>query len=99
MSLYYKIAYTIGFTPWENAATHRPAAEQVAALVDREQAERGPPMGQALDPGCGSGYWAIDLAKRATLHRARTSTSVAVMHPSRRLHKTCYEKRRNLTSS
>lgn len=64
MSLFYKLAYAFGFTPWENAATHRPAAEQVAALFDREQAERKPPYGRALDLGCGTGHWAIDLALR-----------------------------------
>jgi SAM-dependent methyltransferase len=65
MSLFYKLAYMIGFTPWENAATHRPAAEQIAALFDREQAERTPPYGRALDLGCGTGYWTIDLALRS----------------------------------
>jgi SAM-dependent methyltransferase len=64
MSLFYKLAYAFGFTPWENAATHRPAAEQIAALFDREQAERKPPYGRALDLGCGTGRWAIDLALR-----------------------------------
>jgi methylase of polypeptide subunit release factors len=64
MSLFYKLAYAIGFTPWENAATHRPAAEQVSALFDREQDERRPPYGSALDLGCGTGHWTIDLALR-----------------------------------
>ena len=64
MSLFHKLAYAIGFTPWENAATHRPAAEQVSALFDREQSERRPPYGRALDLGCGTGHWAIDLALR-----------------------------------
>jgi SAM-dependent methyltransferase len=64
MSLFYKLAYALGFTPWENAATHRPAAEQISALFDREQAERSPPYGRALDLGCGTGHWAFDLASR-----------------------------------
>ncbi|MEJ2376258.1 MAG: class I SAM-dependent methyltransferase [Pseudolabrys sp.] len=64
MSLFYKLAYAIGFTPWENAAAHRPAAEQVAALFDREQSERAPPYGRALDLGCGTGHWTVDLALR-----------------------------------
>ena len=64
MSLFYKLAYAIGFPPWENAATHRPAAEQVAALFDREQSERTPPYGRALDLGCGTGHWTVDLALR-----------------------------------
>ena len=82
MSLFYELAYAIGFTPWENAAIHRPAAEQVAALFDREQSERTPPYGRALDLGCGTGHWTINLALRgwqatgielvsSALHKAR----------------------------
>jgi SAM-dependent methyltransferase len=54
----------IGFTPWGKAATHRPAAQQIAALLNREQAERTAPFGSALDLGCGTGHWAIELARR-----------------------------------
>jgi len=64
MSLFYRIAYTIGFTPWEHAATHPAAAGHIAALFDREERERTPPYGNALDLGCGSGHWAIELARR-----------------------------------
>jgi SAM-dependent methyltransferase len=64
VSLFYKIAYSIGFTPWENAATHRPAAEHIAQLFDREQRERRAPYGNALDLGCGTGFWSVDLASR-----------------------------------
>jgi SAM-dependent methyltransferase len=64
MSLFYRVAYAIGFKPWEKASTHRPAAEQVAKLFDREQSERQPPYGRALDLGCGTGHWALVLAAR-----------------------------------
>jgi SAM-dependent methyltransferase len=64
MSLFYRIAYTIGFTPWEHAATHPAAADHIAALFDREERGRSPPYGSALDLGCGSGHWAIELARR-----------------------------------
>ena len=64
MSIFYTLAYAIGFTPWENASTHRPAAQQVKALFDREQEERTPPYGCALDLGCGTGHWAVELALR-----------------------------------
>jgi SAM-dependent methyltransferase len=64
MSLFYRVAYAIGFKPWEHASIHRPAAEQVAKLFDREQSERRPPYGRALDLGCGTGHWALELASR-----------------------------------
>lgn len=64
MSLFYRIAYSIGFTPWEHAATHPAAADHIGALFEREARERTPPYGSALDLGCGSGHWAIELAAR-----------------------------------
>lgn len=64
MSLFYRIAYGIGFTPWEKAATHGPAAAHIARLFDREQRDRQPPYGKALDLGCGTGFWSVDLASR-----------------------------------
>ncbi len=62
MSLFYQIAYRLGFAPWEAAATHPPAAAQVAACLGRELRERGTP-GRALDIGCGRGHWSIRLAE------------------------------------
>lgn len=63
MSLAYRLLYRVGFTPWEQMATH-PITAQIGVLFDREQAERGDPPGRALDLGCGSGAWAVDLAAR-----------------------------------
>ncbi|MEO8091571.1 MAG: class I SAM-dependent methyltransferase [bacterium] len=40
------------------------AAEQSAALFAREEAGKEPPHGLVLDLGCGSGIWAVELAKR-----------------------------------
>ena len=64
MSLFYSLAYRLGFTPWEHAASHPPAAGHVATLFDREEHGRQRPFGRALDIGCGTGHWAIDLARR-----------------------------------
>jgi SAM-dependent methyltransferase len=64
VSVFYRLAYRLGITPWEEATQHAPTADQVTALFDREQAGREPPYGSALDIGCGGGLWSIELARR-----------------------------------
>jgi SAM-dependent methyltransferase len=64
MSVWYKMLYQLGITPWEEDPTTGAAAEQISALLDREEHDRQPPFGQALDLGCGSGVWSIQLAAR-----------------------------------
>lgn len=64
MSLFYSIAYRMGFAPWEHAGTHPPAVTQVTELFEREESARRAPFGNALDLGCGRGYWAVTLARR-----------------------------------
>ena len=59
----YKILYGAGVTPWERVSAI-PAGGQASAMLDREQNGSGPPYGKALDIGCGSGIWSIDLARR-----------------------------------
>jgi SAM-dependent methyltransferase len=63
MSMFYKLAYWIGLTPWEEMSV-LPITSQIASLLDREEKERQPPYGSSLDLGCGSGIWAVKLAAR-----------------------------------
>ncbi|TQN42289.1 methyltransferase family protein [Blastococcus colisei] len=62
MSTGYAIAYRLGITPWERAG--REAAGQFTGLLSREEAERTPPYGRALDLGCGTGVHSLELARR-----------------------------------
>lgn len=64
MSRFYSILYRLGVTPWEQMGAQATIAEQITAMFDREQDAREPPLGRALDLGCGSGIHAIELARR-----------------------------------
>jgi SAM-dependent methyltransferase len=64
MSLAYKLLYGIGFTPWEEIADLPEVADRISGLFEREENGREPPYGPVLDLGCGSGIWAVELAKR-----------------------------------
>jgi hypothetical protein len=60
----YRLAYAVGFHPWEDLADHPPFAEKLLELVAREENGHGPPYGPALDLGTGSGVWGVQLARR-----------------------------------
>lgn len=60
----YKFAYSIGFHPWEDAERHAPFVEKITKMFEREESGKKAPFGKALDIGCGSGVWGINLAKR-----------------------------------
>jgi 2-polyprenyl-3-methyl-5-hydroxy-6-metoxy-1,4-benzoquinol methylase len=62
--LFYKAAYRLGVTPWEEASRDEATSAKISELFDREQEGREPPLGRALDLGCGSGIWAVELARR-----------------------------------
>jgi methylase of polypeptide subunit release factors len=59
----YRLAYTIGFHPWEDLAEHPPFADTLE-LVGHAEDGRDPPHGPALDLGTGSGVWGVQLAER-----------------------------------
>jgi len=60
----YKLAYRIGFHPWEEALHQQPFVASLSKLLDAEERGREKPYGRALDLGTGSGIWAVELAKR-----------------------------------
>lgn len=60
----WRFAYTVGFHPWEDAATDPAFVQKAHELFAREEQESEPPYGPALDLGTGSGVWGIELAKR-----------------------------------
>ena len=60
----YKLAYAVGFHPWEDAESCPEFFGRLAELVAEEEAGRAAPYGRALDLGTGSGIWAVALAKR-----------------------------------
>jgi cyclopropane fatty-acyl-phospholipid synthase-like methyltransferase len=60
----YRLAYAIGFHPWEDLANHPPFADKLLQLVAREEDGYGAPFGPALDLGTGSAVWGVELAKR-----------------------------------
>ncbi|GGO89710.1 class I SAM-dependent methyltransferase [Wenjunlia tyrosinilytica] len=61
---FFTVAYRIGLHPWEGAAKNQEYAEKFAQLLDREEDGLEPPFGRALDIGCGSGVWGVELARR-----------------------------------
>ncbi len=58
--LLYRVLWRLGLTPWERRQAW---AEQVSAMFDREEQGRRP-YGAALDLGCGTGFWSVQLAER-----------------------------------
>ncbi|MGH2762207.1 MAG: class I SAM-dependent methyltransferase [Thermoleophilaceae bacterium] len=60
----YRLAYAIGFHPWEDLSEHPPFANTLLGLVVREEDGRDPPYGPALDLGTGSAVWGVQLARR-----------------------------------
>ena len=59
----YRVAYALGFHPWEDLAEHPPFADKLLELVARDENGDGA-HGPALDIGTGSGVWGVQLAGR-----------------------------------
>ena len=60
----YRLAYSIGFHPWEDAEDEPGFVEIITKLFGREESGRKRSFGPALDLGCGSGIWGVQLAQR-----------------------------------
>jgi SAM-dependent methyltransferase len=62
MSRFYRLAYAMGFTPWEADAEN--VAPELRSFVRRVEDSWERPFGAALDLGCGRGRWSVELAER-----------------------------------
>jgi SAM-dependent methyltransferase len=60
----YRLAYRIGFHPWEDALGEPEFTAKITQLFEREEEGRTSPFGRALDLGTGSGIWGVELARR-----------------------------------
>lgn len=88
MSVFYKVAYRIGFHPWEDLAEHEPFASALAGLFEREEQGKEPPYGKALDIGCGSATWGVRLAARGWQVTGVDNVPTAVARASKRIRET-----------
>jgi SAM-dependent methyltransferase len=60
----WRLAYRLGFHPWEDATDNRDFVDQITRLFACEESGLSAPFGRALDIGTGSGIWGIELARR-----------------------------------
>ena len=60
----YKLAFAVGFHPWEDAESCPAFFGRLTELIADVEREVAAPLGRALDIGTGSGIWAMVLAKR-----------------------------------
>lgn len=60
---FYRVAYRVGFHPWEDLADHPPFADTLVDLIALDEDGSGR-HGRALDLGCGSAVWGVRLAQR-----------------------------------
>ena len=60
----HRFGSSLPFHPWEDAEKEPGFVETITELFAREEKGREPPYGTALDLGCGSGIWGVELATR-----------------------------------
>lgn len=93
MSVFYKVSYRVGFHPWEDLAEHKPFANALLGLVEREEQGKEPPYGKALDLGCGSATWGVRLAARGWHVTGVDNVSTAVARAEQRIRETAVDMR------
>ena len=91
MSLFYEVAYRVGFHPWEDLAGHPPFADRLMSLVEREERGLEPPYGRALDLGCGSAVWGVRLARRGWQVTGVDNVDAALARARQRIRETGVE--------
>jgi hypothetical protein len=89
----WRLAYAVGFHPWEDAIGDPPFAETFSRLLDREEEGREPPYGPALDLGTGSGIWGVELAGRGWQVTGVDIVGKALRHARERIRKAGVEMR------
>lgn len=62
MSRWYSLLYGLGIRPWEEDT--EPQLEQLRGLLERVERGRDPAGAKALDLGCGTGRFTVELARR-----------------------------------
>lgn len=93
MSTFYQLAYRVGFHPWENLVEHKPFADALVGLFEREEQGKEPPYGKALDLGCGSATWGIRLVARGWLVTGVDNVPKAVARAETRIRETAVDMR------
>ena len=91
VSLFYEVAYRVGFHPWEDLVGHPPFADRLMSLVEREERGLEPPYGRALDLGCGSAVWGVRLARRGWQVTGVDNVDAALARARQRIRETGVE--------
>ena len=88
MSVFYQVSYWVGFHPWEDLPEHKPFADALTQMFEREEKGQVPPFGKALDLGCGSATWGVRLAARGWQVTGVDDVPAAVARAEQRIRQT-----------